>query len=53
VSAPVARPLQGKAPAPSAPRLAAARAPASAGKPETAAPARPAARAQEDDWESF
>ena len=41
------------APAPSAPRLAAARAPASAGKPETAAPARPAARAQEDDWESF
>ena len=50
VSAPVARPLQGKAPAPSVPRLAAARAPASAGKP---APARPAARAQEDDWESF
>ena len=41
------------APAPSAPRLAAARAPASAGKLATAAPARPAARAQEDDWESF
>ena len=41
------------APAPSAPRLAAARAPASAGKLATAAPARPAARAQEDDWGSF